>query len=113
MHPGPGSRGAKAWPGPGCGDACTGLGDVLRSGRGGDEVVAETGQRGFGLGRPGGEQDLLAALRVGPPLAQWPAGALDPVAGDGGEPGTFDLTGQPAGRVEVGGGEELRAAHRI
>jgi hypothetical protein len=23
--------------------------------------VTETGQRGFGLGRPGGEQDLLAA----------------------------------------------------
>src|SRR5215472_9614394 len=81
---------------------------VLWPGRGGDEVVAETDQARLGLGHPGGEQDLLAALRVGPLLPQRPARALDPVAGHAGEPGAFDLAGQPVRGVEVSGGEELR-----
>src|SRR6516225_8017902 len=85
----------------------------LRPGRGGDEVVAEADQAGLGLDRAGGEKDLLAPLRVGPLLAQRPARALDPIAGDAGEPGAFDLAGEPAGRVEVRRGEELRPAHRI
>src|SRR5260370_35215895 len=59
----------------------------LRFGRGGDEVIAEPDERGLGFDCPRGEQDLLAALRVSPFLAQRPAGAVPPVDGDATEPG--------------------------
>ena len=59
------------------------------------------------------EQDVLAALRVGPVLAQRPAWALDPVDGGCGETSPFDLGHQAVWGVEVGGSEELRPADRI
>src|SRR5262252_7256509 len=65
--------------------------DPLRSGPGGDEVVAEADQARLGLDRAGGEQDLLAPLRVGPLLAERPARALDPVDRCAGQTSLLDL----------------------
>jgi len=59
------------------------------------------------------EQDLLTPSRICPLLAQRPARALNPVQSQAGEASLLDLSGQAAGGVEVGGGEELRPADRV
>ena len=89
------------------------VGLFLWPGRGSDEVSAEADQGGLGLGRTGGEQDLLAPLWVGPLLAQRPARTLDPVDGGAGETSPLDLLLQVVRRMEVRGGEELRPANRM
>jgi hypothetical protein len=76
-------------------------------------VGAEADDRGLGLNRTGGEEDLLATPWVCPFPAQWPARALDPVDGRAGEISSFDLAGQAIGGMEIGRGEELRPADRV
>jgi hypothetical protein len=55
--------------------------------------MAEADEGRLCLGRPRGEQDVLAPSRVCPLLAQRPAGALDSVDCHAGEAGLLDLAG--------------------
>src|ERR1039457_4373885 len=88
-------------------------GPLLRLGRSGNEMVAEAGPWGLWFGLACREQDVLAALRVGPFLAQWPARALDAIDGQASEASLGDLAGQAVRGMEVGGGEELGLAGRV
>src|SRR6516162_1884157 len=85
----------------------------LRLDPGRDEVMAEADERGLGFGGPGGEQDLLAPVRVGPFPAQRPARALHPVDAYAAEASLLGLGQQAVRGVKVGRGEELRPDYGV